>query len=133
GDTAATLDLLARHDPGAWWSPPSPARTFVHSASLPPSTGLRIGVLVDAPVDGVQVDPVCAAAVDTAVRVLEAQGHVVVDTPLPLPPADELIAAFTVIWNVGGAGIDLADPDRIEPHNRALRDAARSVDSWDYV
>lgn len=133
GDTAAALDLLARHDPGAWWSPPDPARSFVQSASDPPSTGLRIGVLVDAPVDGVQVDPACAAAVDTAVRVLEAQGHTIVDDPLPLPPADELITAFTVIWNVVGAGVDLADPDQIEPHNQALRRAAQSVNSWDYV
>lgn len=133
GDTAAALDLLARHDPGAWWSPPTPSRSFVDAASLPPSTGLRIGVLVDAPVDGVQVDPVCAAAVDAAVGALEAQGHEIVDAPLPLPPADELVSAFTVIWNVAGAGVPLADPDRIEPHNRALRRAARSISSWDYV
>lgn len=133
GDTAAALDLLARHDPGAWWSPPNPTRTFVHSASLPPSSALRIGVLVDAPLDGVQVDPVCKAAVDTAVEVLEAQGHEIVDATLPIPPAEELIAAFTGIWNVVGAGVDLADSDRIEPHNRALRHAARSVNSWDYV
>ncbi len=133
GDTAAALDVLARHDPAAWWSPPSPARSFERSASLRPDAGLRIGVLVDAPVEGIHVDPVCAAAVDTAVRELEAQGHEIVDEPLPLPPAGELIAAFTTIWNVGGAGVDLADPYRVEPHNRALRDAARGVDSWAYV
>ena len=34
---------------------------------------------------------------------------------------------------VGGAGIPLADPDRFEPHNRALRDAARSIDSWTHA
>jgi amidase len=130
-DTAAALDVLARHDPGAWWSPPDPS--FARSVSLPPPTGIRIGVLVDAPVDGVQVDPACTAAVDTAVRVLEAHGHAIVDAPLPLPPADELITAFTVIWNVVGAGVDLADPDRIEPHNRALRRAAQSINLWDYV
>src|SRR5690606_15610309 len=61
------------------------------------------------------------------------RGHEIVDAPLPLPPADELISAFTVIWNVAGAGVPLADPDRIEPHNRALRRAARSISSWDYV
>ncbi|MGW4986063.1 amidase family protein [Streptomyces mirabilis] len=27
----------------------------------------------------------------------------------------------------------LADPDRVEPHNRALRDAARAIDSWSYA
>lgn len=43
------------------------------------------------------------------------------------------MAAFTTIWNVGGSGIALADPDRVEPHNRALRAAARSIDSWSYA
>jgi amidase len=37
------------------------------------------------------------------------------------------------IWNVGGAGIALADPSRVEPHNRALLDAARAIDSWTYA
>ena len=27
-DTAAALDVLARHDPAAWWSPPTPLRSF---------------------------------------------------------------------------------------------------------
>ena len=64
---------------------------------------------------------------------LESAGHHIVDTPLPLPSPDELIAAFTTIWNVGGAGIELADPNRVEPHNRALHDAARAIDSWAYA
>ena len=85
------------------------------------------------PVDGISVDPACAAAVGTTVRTLESAGHHVVDAPLPLPPADELIAALMTIWNLGGAGIPLADPDRVEPRNRALRDAARAVDSWTYA
>jgi amidase len=37
------------------------------------------------------------------------------------------------IWNIGGAGTDLADPDRIEAHNRVLRQAARATDSWAYA
>jgi amidase len=98
-----------------------------------PGVGLRIGVLADAPIEGMKVDPACTAAVDAAVRTLEMAGHHVVDTTLPLPPTHELLATFTMVWNVGGAGIALADPDRVEPHNRALRDAARAVDSWAYV
>ena len=132
-DTAATLDVLARHDPGAWWSPPEPAAGFAAAASDPPPRGLRIGVLADAPVDGIDVDPACAAAVDIALRALESAGHCVVDTALPIPPPDELIAAFTTIWNVAGAGVPLADPDAVEPHNRALRERARAIDSWDYT
>ena len=29
-DTAAALDVLARHDPAAWWSPPNPADVVRH-------------------------------------------------------------------------------------------------------
>jgi amidase len=80
-----------------------------------------------------RVDPACAAALDVTLWTLDSLGHHVVDTPLPLPPSDELIARFTTIWNVGGAGIALEDPDRVEPHNRALRGAARAIDSWSYA
>ena len=132
-DTAAALDVLARHDPGAWWSPPTPPRSFARAMTMAPPTGLRIGVLADSPIDELDVDPACAAAVDATLRTLESLGHHVVDTPLPLPPSDELVAAFTTIWNVGGAGIALADPNRVEPHNRVLRDAARAIDSWAYA
>jgi amidase len=132
-DSAAALDVLARHDPAAWWSPPAPATSFAQAMTAASPTGLRIGVLVDPPIEGLNVDPACVAAVDATLRTLESVGHHVVDVSLPLPPTDELIAAFTAIWNVGGAGIPLADPDRVEPHNRALREAARAVDSWAYA
>jgi amidase len=132
-DTAAALDVLARHDPAAWWSPPTPRRPFARAVASPPATGLRVGVLTVPPIDGVRVDPACTAAVDLTLRALEAAGHHLVDSPLPLPPTGELISAFTAIWNTAGAGIELADPDRVEPHNRALRDAARATDSWAYI
>lgn len=129
-DTAATLDVLARHDPAAWWSPPPRAASFAQAMRLPAPAGLRIGVLAEAPIEGLRVDPACAVALDMTLRSLEAAGHHVVDTPLPLPASDELIATFTTIWNLGSAGIPLADSSRIEPHNRVLRDAARDLDSW---
>lgn len=132
-DSAAALDVLARHDPAAWWSPPAPPESFAAAMTMDPPAGLRIGVLVGSPVDGISVDPACAAAVGAAVRTLESAGHHVIDAPLPLPPAGDLIAALMSIWNVGGAGIPLADPDRVEPRNRALRDAARATDSWAYA
>lgn len=132
-DTAAVLDVLARHDPAAWWSPPAPRESFASALASAPPKGLRIGVLVDPPIDGLNVDAACLAAVDTTLRTLESVGHHVVDVRLPLPETDELITAFTTIWNVGGAGVPLANPHRVEPHNRALRDAARAIDSWAYA
>jgi amidase len=133
GDTAAALDVLARHDPAAWWSPPTPTTPFASAMNADQHQALRIGALVDPPVDGLAVDPACVAAVDTTVATLEALGHHVVDASLPLPPTDELLAAFTTIWNVAAAGVPLEDPDRVEPHNRVLRDAARAIDSWSYA
>ncbi|MET7665955.1 amidase [Streptomyces sp. NPDC005463] len=132
-DTAVALDVLARHDPGAWWSPATPRTSFAAAMKTDVPTGLRIGVLTDSPIDGIRVHPACVAAVDVALRTLESAGQHIVDTPLPLPPTDELVTAFTTLWNVGGAGIALAEPDRVEPHNRALREAARAIDSWTYA
>lgn len=132
-DTAAALDVLARHDPAAWWSPPPLGTSFADVMAMTPPTGLRIGVLTDSPIEGISVDPACKAAADATVRTLESVGHHITDNVLPLPPADELILAFMTIWNLGGAGIALADPDRLEPHNRALRDSARAINSWAYA
>ncbi|MGW4693867.1 hypothetical protein ACWEO1_15920 [Kitasatospora cineracea] len=67
-----------------------------------------------------------------ALPALEAAGHRVVDTALP-PPAEEPAGAFTALWNTGAAGVPLTDPGRVEPHDRALRDAAPAVDSWAYA
>ncbi|QIY74659.1 amidase family protein [Streptomyces sp. RLB1-33] len=107
-DTAAALDVLGRHDPAAWWSPLTPHRSFTAAMQTDLPTGLRIGALTDSPIDGIHVHPACTAAVAVALRTLEAAGHDIVDTRLPLPPTDELVAAFTTIWNVGGSGIVLA-------------------------
>jgi amidase len=132
-DAAAGLDVLARHDPAAWWSPPTPATTFSAALAAAAPRGLRVGALREAPVETLTVDPACVTAVDTALRALEAAGQHVVDTPLDLPPADTLITAFTTLWNVSAAGAPLADPDRVEAHNLALRQAARAVDSWAFA
>ena len=68
-DTAAALDVLARHDPAAWWSPPTPLTGLSPARwTMAPPTGLRIGVLTDSPIEGLSVDPVCAAAVDATLR-----------------------------------------------------------------
>jgi amidase len=132
-DSAAALDVLARHDPAAWWSPPAPPTPYLAATSAPAPAGLRIGVLADSPIAGIGVDPACKAAVERTLTTLESTGHHVVDTPLALPPYEEMIAAFTTIWNVAAAGAPLVDPDRVERHTRALRDAAKATDSWAYA
>jgi hypothetical protein len=63
-DAATALDVLAHHDPAAWWSPPSPSACFADAVTARPPTGLRIGVLSETPVDGVSVpEPAAAQAV----------------------------------------------------------------------
>ncbi|EFL12087.1 predicted protein [Streptomyces sp. AA4] len=59
--------------------------------------------------------------------------HHLVDKSLPRPTSDELISTFMKVWNVASAGVPLVDPDRVEPHNRAQREAAKAVDSWTYA
>jgi amidase len=132
-DTAAALDVLARHDPGAWWSRPTPTTSLTGALAEAPPRGLRIGVLTDSPIEGMPVDPACRTAVETTVATLAAQGHRIVDTPFALPPVGDVIAAFRTVWNIGGAGVPLVDPDRVEPHIKALRETARAVDSWTYA
>ena len=132
-DTAAALDVLARHDAAAWWSAPRSHESFVGAVDSDPPSRLRVGFLVQSPIDGIAVDPACTVATLGVVSTLESLGNLVVDTHLALPPPGELIAAFSTIWNLGGAGIELTHPDRVEPHNQALREAARHIDSWDYA
>lgn len=132
-DTAAALDVIARHDPGAWWSPPTPTRSFTDALTAAPAARLRVGVLATSLIDGIPVDPACLTAVDKTLHTLEQAGHHVVDKPLPLPTSGELITTFMKIWNVASASIPLVAPERVEPHNRAQREVAKSVDSWAYA
>lgn len=132
-DTAAALDVLTRHDPGAWWSQPTPTRSLADALNTASPTGLRIGVLTTSLIEGITVDPACLTAVEETLRTLEEAGHQIVDKPLPLPTSEDLISTFMNVWHVASAGIPLVDPGRVEPHNRAQRDAAKSVDSWTYA
>ncbi|MFI9776135.1 hypothetical protein ACIHCV_15655 [Streptomyces sp. NPDC051956] len=60
------LNVLARHDPAAWWSPPTPRTSFAAALRTDLPTGLRIGALIDSPIDGIRVHPACVAAVDNS-------------------------------------------------------------------
>jgi amidase len=132
-DLAAGIDVLSVHDPGAWWSPPTPAGSLASAVREAPPRGLRIAAMHAAPGELLPVDPACASAVDVALLALSAAGHHPEATLPEMPSPDELVSAFGTIWNVGAAGIPLADPDAVEPVNRALSDAARAVDSLAYV
>lgn len=132
GDVAASLDILARHDPATWWSPPTSPDSYIEVARRPASPQ-RVGVLVDSPIEGIPVDAACVSAVEAVLRGLADAGHDIVDARVQLPRPDELIATFTAIWNLSGATVDLVDLDAVEPHNRALQDIGRELDSRSYA
>ena len=133
-DAAAAYDVLSRHDPAAWFSPPTPTRSLVDAIATAPPEGLRVGALREAPGGLAPVDPACAAAVDLVLLELGAQGHTPVDgSALEVPEPDDLVAAFGVLWNTGSAYFDLVDEHLLEPLNLALRQAGRAVDSIAYT
>jgi amidase len=129
-DTAAILDILSRPDPLAWWSPPAKERPFAHEVGADPGR-LRVAVNTVSAL-GVEVAPEPLAAVEHAVALLETLGHQVVRLDGDLfDPAG--LGDFLNVMNSGMASYPDLDPERIEPHNRAALEAARSLDSLAYA
>jgi amidase len=100
-DTAAVLDVVSGYEPGDPLVAPVPARPFAAEVGADPGR-LRIGFLTGPTLPGLPVDPECVAAVEGALRSLEALGHHVTDThPAALTEAEfvghfvNLVAAAT--------------------------------------
>lgn len=72
-DTALFIDLTQGPKPGDPYTAPPPTRSYLSEVGAAPGT-LRIGLLEGAP-RGIPLAPDCAAAVQKAARLLEAQGH----------------------------------------------------------
>jgi amidase len=72
-DSAAVMDAIAGFMPGDAFGLPLPARRYV-DCLRPPARPLRIA-WTTAEISGKPADPACCAAVDLAVRLLEAAGH----------------------------------------------------------
>jgi amidase len=132
-DLAAGLDVLAVHDPAAWWSPSPPSLPLAWAIDHEPPGGLRVASIREAPGGLAEVDPACIAAVDLVMLELGVMGHEALPGGPDLPDPDDLVNAFGCIWNVGSAGVPIVDESKVEPLNQALRAAARAVDSIAYV
>jgi amidase len=92
-DTAALLDVLAGYEPGdANWAP-SPPVPFAELAARPPER-MRIGLAVNAPLEGSTLDPVCEAGARDAAVLLESLGHRVEEIVPPWSGLD-LLPDFT--------------------------------------
>ena len=93
-ETALLLDILAGYEVGdATWAPP-PEEPFAATAGREPKP-LRIALTLDPPLEGAQIDPVCAAAARDAGELLASLGHEVeeVTPPWALPGLLELFTA----------------------------------------
>jgi amidase len=95
-ETALALDLLAGPVLGdASWAPP-PAEPFADAAAREPGR-LRIALALDPPLEGVALDPGCAAATRDAAALLEELGHEVEEVPTPVQPT-EVMRLFTAVF-----------------------------------
>jgi amidase len=148
-DTAAALDLLAGYELGdATWapaadvSPPTPPTpgAFARAAAGVAGDGgarLRIGLVLQAPLEDVVLDPVCERAARDAASLLGSLGHAVEELDLDWARFD-LLPDFTRTFGpmvslttlVGGriAGREPTEED-VEPLTWALWELARSQDT----
>ena len=138
-DTAAVLELLAGYQPGdAAWAPPVPAGTFADAVARPgdpQQRPLRIGVALNPPLGGAELDPICLQAARDAAALLGSLGHEVVE--LTPPWSDRgLLREFTkafgpLIAMTTAAGGRLAgrEPteDDVEPLTWAMYEHARGL------
>lgn len=129
-DTAALLDVLAVADPAAWNQAPPPARPYSQEVGADPG---RLRVLVCAEnALGVPPEPACTDAVRRAGDLLADLGHDVSEGAPDWGDPAAFLLGFLTVWSTISAGSGL-DPERLEPHNRANRDAATATNSVDFL
>jgi amidase len=139
-DTAALTDVLAGYEVGdANWAPPPP-EPFAEAAAREASQ-LRIGLTVEPPLEGVEVDPACVQAAREAAALLESLGHVVEEFEPPWVGVD-LLTEFTRVWVPGiamvvmiGGRIARREPseDDVEPLTWMMWERATSLDTITYL
>jgi amidase len=125
-DAAALLDVMAGPEPGDFFFAPEPERAFLAEVDEPPGR-LRIAVTTTPPLQ-VPLDPECVAAVEGTAVLLAELGHDVLEAT-PQWQADEAIAEFIRVWQVGPALAGIDDLSLLEPINRALAEDARAASS----
>jgi amidase len=147
-DAALALDVLAGPEPGdATWAPPHHETYTQALAHELPS--LRIGVLRDPGLEGVQVEPAQLHALDQTLAILQTLGHEVVEPDLVLPVpgrtlGDLMIDLFTDMAStqmrlLGGAGkalsggqgpVEEADLDPLGWAVAKRAEARNATDAW---
>lgn len=108
-DSAAMLDAISGHEPGAPYETPAPARPFREEVGADPGR-LRIA-FTDRPLLGDQMDADCKAALRDTVALLESLGHTLVEASPPLD-RDEFLHAF-LLMVCGQSAADLSDAEAV--------------------
>jgi amidase len=125
-DAAAFLDAISGYEPGdAHWAAP-PQRPFLDEVGADAGR-LRIAFTVEPPIP-YPVDAGVVRVAREAAEALAELGHEVVErTP---PWLDEgLLDTFAKLWQVGPAMYPVADPELLEPLNRAMAARAHETSS----
>jgi amidase len=139
-ETAALLDVLAGYEPGdATWAP-EPEAPFAELALREPGR-LRVGLALNPPLKGAEVDPVCADAARSAAALLESLGHEVQEITPPWDDGD-VLPEFTRVWaplistqtKIGGLlrGREPTEED-VEPLTWVMWENAHAGDSLDFI
>lgn len=130
-DAARILDVISVPDELGWYRAPASSRPF--GDALGETTGpLRIGVLTDAP-NGAPVDDDCVLATEGMARLIESQGHTLVDVS-----ADAIgqrisdLYLFTIIETALHT-MDWDHPELAEPYIRYRMERAAKRSAADYV
>jgi amidase len=135
-DTAAALDVLEGYEPGdaTWATPPAaPYAQLVAAEAM----RMRIGLVLNPPLDGAELDPVNEAAARDAATLLESLGHDVEEYEAPWSGRG-LLSDFTRAFGpatamatfVGGrlAGREPTEAD-VEPLTWQIWEHARAQDT----
>jgi amidase len=135
-DTAAALDVLAGYEPGdATWAPPPPA-PYVELMDREPGE-LRVGLVLNPPLESAALDPLCEAAARDAAVLLESLGHRVEEYEAPWSEPG-LLAEFTRAFGPAtamatfiGGRIARREPteDDVEPLTWTIYEHARAQDT----
>jgi amidase len=140
-DTAAILEAVHGPAPGDPYVAPPPARPYTEEVGADPGK-LRIGLLTEPQLNGVEPNAVVAEAARDAARLLESLGHTIEESyPTGFEELD-LLDSFLTRWMAGQAatldqlGILVGraiDPDDVEPLTWALAEEGRRRTAAQYL
>ena len=139
-DTAAALDVIAGYESGdANWAPPA---SVAYGDAIRATPGrLRVGLALDSPLEGAELDSTCESAARMAADLLESLGHDVGEVSPPWSGLG-LLSDFTRAFGPGigmgvaaGAMLTGREPSEglVEPLTWAMYELARTQDTLTYL